>query len=345
MSLTRRILLITPGFADGEEDSFTIPALQEYVQGIKKYKPHWELVIFAFDFPYRKEPYMYHGFKVYPLNGRNKSWKKPRTFRKGMALFEELHHETPFQFIHSFWLTDSALVGQQLAKKWDVPHMCTAMGQDVQKGSRYLRVLKHHTFPVAYLSKYQQERSSISIKKEDIIIPWGMDSLQVNAVSKDIDVIGVGNLTPLKNFDAFLEVLVEVKRTRENLKAYLVGYGPLEAKLNQRIDLLGLTENVKLSGKLSRRETLECMARSKVLLHTSTYESFGMVFIEAQAMGCRVVSTPVGIAQDVGTVDNSQEKLARLVVDALSGSGNVSGNSTYHIQDTISRYSELYGFE
>lgn len=37
-----------------------------------------------------------------------------------------------------------------------------------------------------------------------------------------------------------------------------------------------------------------------IFLVTSWYEGYGMVFKEAQAAGCRIVSTDVGIAREVG---------------------------------------------
>lgn len=69
---------------------------------------------------------------------------------------------------------------------------------------------------------------------------------------------------------------------------------------NEHVDKLvraaGLADSIEVLGELPRREVLALMARSKVLVHPSGYESQGYVFLEALMQGMSIVSFPVGIA-------------------------------------------------
>ena len=83
-----------------------------------------------------------------------------------------------------------------------------------------------------------------------------------------------------------------------DFSAILVGEGPQRNELLRKIELYGLRERVQLVGKKGYDETLRLIGESRVLLHTSLHEGFGMVLIEALAQGTQVLSVPVGIAAE-----------------------------------------------
>ena len=60
---------------------------------------------------------------------------------------------------------------------------------------------------------------------------------------------------------------------------------------------MGLESNLTLAGNFKRHGVFDYMMRSKILLHTSSFESFGMVFNEALYYGLNIVSKPVEIAE------------------------------------------------
>jgi len=345
MSSSRNILIITPGFAASEDDDFTIPALQEYVLGILKYRPDWKMTIMSLQYPYLKGSYDYHGVRVYTFNGGNNKWKKPWLFRKVKKAFQILNRNEAFDLIHSFWLTDSALIAQKLSEKYNVPHISTAMGQDVLEQNAYRKLLNTKNFPIVYLSHFQKEQSCFTQKPNDMLIPWGLEPMPASDYQKrDIDVVGVGNLTSVKNFDLFIDVIAKLKIRVGSLKALVIGYGDEEKRLKERVKQLNLTNTIEFRGKLERRDVMALLKRTKCLLHTSSYESFGMVLIEALDAGCKIVSTPVGIAAEVGETSIESEGLASLVESSLSVSGSDTMNVQFGfpIEKTIEAYDNAY---
>lgn len=346
MSLSKHILIITPGFARDEDDDFTIPVLQEYVQGIAKYRPHWKLSIIALHFPYSKGTYKYKGFKVFTLNGSNKKWKKPFLYNAVLKKAKALHKDTPIDMVHSFWLTDAALIAQRLSSLLNLPHVCSAQGQDVFASNRYLRLLDIDKLKLVFMSQLQAQKSVISHKESSHVIHAGLGSIEFHMSEKSIDVLGAGNLIDVKNWPLFIQVLAEVKKSFPGLKAKLLGEGPLESELKLLAAKYGLSDNLEITGKRSRSETLKLMQSSKVLLHTSKSEGFGVIYAEALQSACHIVTTPVGVASEIETarMGSGVLDLSTQVVDALNSELPETQNP-FGIERMITNYEKVYGFD
>jgi L-malate glycosyltransferase len=100
----------------------------------------------------------------------------------------------------------------------------------------------------------------------------------------------IARFVPKKNLslalDAYLLYLGEVDKPQ---LLRLVGYGPLEAEIKQRILDLHLEKHVVFEGELSNQATCKLLSTTSVLVLPSLEEQFGNVVIEAQAMGLPVI--------------------------------------------------------
>src|SRR4029077_10241981 len=74
------------------------------------------------------------------------------------------------------------------------------------------------------------------------------------------------------------------------INAMLCGKGAQEMQLQKLILHYQLQNNILLIGEKSHPETLRLMQRTKVFLHTSNYEGFSTVCLEALYAGCHVIS-------------------------------------------------------
>jgi len=66
-------------------------------------------------------------------------------------------------------------------------------------------------------------------------------------------------------------------------KLVLIGVGPLEAQIKEKIKLLGLGNNIHLAGFLNGESKYEVFKQSKIVVHPATYDSGGMAAAEAFA--------------------------------------------------------------
>jgi glycosyltransferase involved in cell wall biosynthesis/O-antigen/teichoic acid export membrane protein len=98
----------------------------------------------------------------------------------------------------------------------------------------------------------------------------------------------VGRLTANKRPRHALDAFRAIKRELPDARLWIVGRGPLEAQLRAE-----LPPGAELLGRLSRRELYERMARAHCLLVPSVREGWGLVVVEANAVGTPAVGYDV----------------------------------------------------
>ncbi len=74
----------------------------------------------------------------------------------------------------------------------------------------------------------------------------------------------------------------------------IAGDGPLGGRLEALARELGVAERIRFVGRLTREEVVRAMAACQVYVLPSAYETFGMVVVEALALGRPVVATACG---------------------------------------------------
>ena len=117
--------------------------------------------------------------------------------------------------------------------------------------------------------------------KELISHPWvGKNALPL--------VIGVGRLTPQKDFSTLIHAFKQVL-AKKQCNLIILGEGELRPELENLIKTLGLQDNVQLPGFVDN--PYAWMSESDLFVLSSVHEGFGNVIVEAMACGTPVVST------------------------------------------------------
>ncbi len=340
------IAILTPGFAIDERDTNCVPALQDFLLASRHRVPSVEFTVFALRYPHTRRPYDWHGIPVHPADGRQRGFPFSLFSRARLVRgFAGVTRRKPVEIIHSFWLGECAALGERLSRLHRVPHIVTLMGQEVALPNRYAGLLKSERATFVAVSPFQRsELLKRTGRDTHHTIPWGLDALPSQPTGpRDIDVLGAGSLTAVKDFHTFLEVISLLRATRPTLSCRIAGDGPLRAVLEAKARDLGLHDNLTFEGRISRERVLDLMRRSKVLLHTSTFESFGLVFAEALACGARIVSRPVGIAEpgEKWAVCGNAAGMAAAVSDFL-GAADFTPHAVHPIERTVDAYHTLY---
>jgi len=290
---TKHIAIVTPGFAKDETETDCIPVLQHFV--LELLNQGFLVTVFALHYPYRNETYMWNGIRVVALNGANSRFKREFTLYSQLKkAIKTLHQEHPISIIHSFWLNEVTYFSAKIARRIHIPIVATALGQDVLPQNRYLKKISAFKLPIYCLSDFHKSKLNPIDFPNTTIIHLGIKSSGER--TKNIDVVGVGNLISLKNYTYFIRVCAELKAIRPDFTAVIVGDGPEFALLQALIQENQLVQNVQLKGQLCYSETLDYIGSARVLLHTSSFEGFGMIFAEALAQRTHVLSSPVGFA-------------------------------------------------
>jgi glycosyltransferase involved in cell wall biosynthesis len=171
---------------------------------------------------------------------------------------------------------------------------------------------------VIVTSKIEYEDAvKFGIKKEKIkIIPIGIDASlydgDIDSVSGNkildsdgkIKLLFAGRLSRDRNLEPILYAVKELPE----VVFYVIG-GDLETSgfthYNYRETLkklsvrLGIDNRVKFIGQQSEKELIGWYKQTDIFINTSKYESFGTAILEAAASGLPVISTPVGVANEI----------------------------------------------
>jgi glycosyltransferase involved in cell wall biosynthesis len=171
--------------------------------------------------------------------------------------------------------------------------------------SMAIRVIRQFDLVVVRGNKSKEFLARRGIEEAVAIITGSVNGCTQPIKShREIDLIFVGRLCPFKQVHQFIAVVHAIRRIMPNIRAAIVGDGPLMASLRACAERLGLTDNIKFFGKRKDVETL--LVCSKIFVLTSRSEGLSIAVAEAMAAGT------VPVVADVG-------ELGDLVVDGVNG--------------------------
>ena len=342
----KRLLFLVPAFPKNEATSFTVPFIQQFVSAFcEEFKVSVDLL--SLYEPIGDE-YHWQGLKVIPLNGPMKGnlITKALFIRKSAKYVARLHQANNYDGLLSFWYRETALIGNLAAKKLQLLHFTWLQGQDVLRTNKYMRITRPNAGQLVALSDFQNNflYQSFGIKAAKVA-PFALNAQfmpEFNESDRPIDIMGAGSLIPIKNHSFFLEVILEIKKKRKALNVVIAGNGPLEDKYRSFTVAHNLENTVTFTGLLNHSETLDYMNRSKVFLHTSTYEGGGMVCLESLYLGCHLIST-LPIVKRAGNqflYSTNKNEIVDHILDILD---NNRPNNTSHIENPmLTTCNEIY---
>ena len=109
-------------------------------------------------------------------------------------------------------------------------------------------------------------------------------------IDDDTLVIGhVGRFVKQKNHTFLIDIFNEIYKENNNSILLLIGQGPLEDEIREKVKKLNLENNIKFLGQ--RDDVNELYQAMDLFIFPSLYEGLGMVLIEAQCSGLPCVAS------------------------------------------------------
>jgi glycosyltransferase involved in cell wall biosynthesis len=184
------------------------------------------------------------------------------------------------KFSVRFVLTEhSSIFARNLAKNWEI-----LLAQKIYSESSYnIAVSKE-------FAGYLSERFRVQFNYLPNVVDTDFFTPGIKSEAGFI-FVNVANLDDNKNHKLLIESFSKYFKGSTGFELIIVGDGMKFSELNCLIDNLEIRNQVKLLGKLSRNEIKEILGRSSCFVLSSTYETFGIVIIEAMSCGLPAVST------------------------------------------------------
>lgn len=344
----KTLLILTPGFPSSESDTVCLPMQQNFVLALKKNNPDLNIIILSFQYPYWKKNYQWHDITVISFNGRNKgSFSKFLLRQKLDKTLKEICATNNVIGLLSFWYNECALVGKRFADKHEIKHYSWILGQDAKQTNKYPKQLKPKPDELIALSDFLQDEfeKNHGVRPANVITPGvNMNQFNHETKGKSIDILGTGSLTPLKQYEIFIEIIAEVKKNLPFIKAGLVGNGPEKDRLQKLIDKYDLQSTITMTGELPYPEVLELMQKTKVFLHPSSYEGFSGVCQEALYAEAQVISFVTPMKKEIKNwhLVNNKEEMIKKTIELLSTVPIYERTYLFTIEDTAKKMMELF---
>ena len=223
-----------------------------------------------------------------------------------------LRRSFDFDRILSFWLYPDGFAAAALGRLLDVPVYIGGLGSDAMLFCHdELRrpligwALRRAAGLLAVSSQIARVMGRLA-DRSVTVIPNGVDQDQFRpgdraaaciGLGLDPDrtwVISVGRMSPEKGTTHLVDAFAEASRRDGNLRLAMLGDGPLEAEVRDRIGSHGLQDRVVLPGVVPHPETPEWYRAADLFVLPSLHEGSPNALLEALACGTPVVSTRVG---------------------------------------------------
>ena len=216
-----------------------------------------------------------------------------------------------FDVIHAhYWL--SGLVAKQISEEKNIPYVFTSHslgvfldGYNKERVDCEKIVMTSSNF-VTVSSQYEHVMISENYKINENKIKKITPGLDRKIFKPDINLprenifLSIGRIQEQKRQLETVQFLNSFKKVDSNFLCYFIG-GPSGksgddylAELKDSVKELDLESHVEFLGNLSQMEIKDLMNKSKLLIHTSQYETFGLVAIEANSMGVPILSINTG---------------------------------------------------
>lgn len=234
------------------------------------------------------------------------------------------------------WLLPNGVVGWFLKRRYKerIRLLLSSHGTDVRLLTGFplvysffkwiIRKADGWTVVSRYLKNLIEKRDSRAAAKIKII-PLPNDETIFypdDSIPEDRNlIIAASRLTVQKRLGYLLEAIRIVSEQIPDIKLEIYGTGPEKIKLERQIDLLGLTESVKIHDPIAQEELRKAYNRAAIVVLNSIDEGFGLVLIEAMLCCTAVIGTNSGGITDI--IDNEKSGILVPPDDAEKLAGEI----------------------
>lgn len=219
--------------------------------------------------------------------------------------------------INAHWLIPQGLIAvlAKIIAGSKAPLVCTLHGGDIfgLKGS-LLAALKR------FVLKRCAAVNVVSNAMAETVAGYGIDPKRINVIPMGVDLknsfipgepanttkslLFVGRFAEKKGLIYLIDALPAVLDKHPDARLTIVGHGPLESAVKNRIAALGIQHAVTIAGAIENTKLPSIYQSCKIFVFPSIVddsgdtEGFGLVMVEAMGCGCAVIASDLPVIHD-----------------------------------------------
>jgi glycosyltransferase EpsF len=348
-----------------------VPALMmSIIRGLSS-NYNFDILLFTSKNYGHEDEFMTYGGKIHRMpvyEGNNLFRKKLDYYIRGMHLYMHckkiLKENGPYDVIHCHAEFENGPILKAAAKvgipvrisHTHIVHQKPNFVANILENFRRITIEKYATVKLGD-SKKACDSFYINTNNEEVInCPYDEKRFDIGKYldvrADKFNIVQIGGYSSNKNQAFSIDVVSKIKRYYPDVKLYLVGFElekDYEEHIKKEIIRLNVQNNVELLP--SNFDTPKLLAESSAFLCPSLSEAFGIVLIEAQAMGVRCyASDTVPRTTDCGGVmyldlDAGAEKWANKIIadyELMQGERGRFDVGAFTTEKVIEAYRYLY---
>jgi glycosyltransferase involved in cell wall biosynthesis/SAM-dependent methyltransferase len=354
----KTLVLLTPAFPADESPVNWVTTQQLFVRTLRSQYPDVRLIILTFYYPYSISSYEWHGIQVRSFDGQHRrKLRRPLFWLDIWRQLRRIRKESDLIGLFSFWCGECALIGTHFGRRYGIRHFCWLCGQDAKADNKLVKFIRPRPEELIAMSDFLVDEFYRNHGIRPLyMIPNGIgpeefppDALErasAGVAKRDIDLIGVGTLSSFKRYDLLVTAVGALQDVFPGIKAIHCGEGEEKERILAMIRELGLEGNISLLGETPHRVVLGYLQRTKILLHPSEYEGFGVVCLEALYAGAHVISFVRPIHRHIPHwhVVGSQEEMIATARGLLASSDTEYGSvAPFTMKSAVDSVMQLFG--
>jgi glycosyltransferase involved in cell wall biosynthesis len=284
-----------------------------------------------------------------------------------------------FDVINTHFVVPTGPVGDWLARALRVPNVLSVHGGDLFDPSKSMSPHRHRLLRIAIARLLRRADMLVGQSRDTVghvsriygvhrpveLVPLGIvrppsriqgDRARFGIPAEAFVMVSVGRVVPRKAAPQLVRVLAAAGAG--DMYLLVVGDGPECEAVRHLAAELGVADRVRLLGHVSEQEKNEALSIADIFVSTSQHEGFGLVFLEAMAVGLPVVCYDrggqtdflSGLASGAVVRLNDIDSFTRSVMDLYHSRGRRSAVRSYNlarvedffIEQCATRYEALF---
>jgi glycosyltransferase involved in cell wall biosynthesis len=202
---------------------------------------------------------------------------------------------------------------------WEQGQQRFGLGETLDEYTKSPKTAPFLVRVLAFVQSFIVKRASLVIAPSEylkgIIATWGVDPskirviysalfpLEVNVpkavIREQLEYKGtvittVGRLVPWKGFSELIDVVAQLKDEIPDISLVIIGDGPLDAELKNKVAQLQLEDRIRLVGRLGKDALGAAVKGSDLFVLNTSYEGLSHQLLEVMDLGVPIVTTNVG---------------------------------------------------